>query len=291
MGTLPSLLRQFYFIFKEQRDKSKKESPPPPCLISNQIDSPPPPSPSPLSRRLNFLISVLSTEDNSHWLGLYWAGWGEVGDVSPVWNWNTKVGKIVQIIESRCPKASVLPGPPPPIFGQITKYVMMEVRNQLMTQDLDTEMGCDGGHWSHLGNTPPWLAVCLSRVWPPPTTAHWSMVTTWRGICFYCQAAACSSIPDQGRLLHCTQLNVSERVDTHWWTSLRKSFGNVWQCFGQVESGLMGQGENLSSKESKSETHRQLVLVLVTGSDLYFSSVYLYFIMVMDRNFTFYSEK
>ena len=44
----------------------------------------------------------------------------------------------------------------------------------------------------------------------------------------------------------------------------------------------MGQGENLSSKESKSETHRQLVLVLVTGSDLYFSSVYLYFIMVMD---------
>ena len=53
----------------------------------------------------------------------------------------------------------------------------------------------------------------------------------------------------------------------------------------------MGQGENLSSKESKSETHRQLVLVLVTGSDLYFSSVYLYFIMVMDRNFTFYSEK
>ena len=31
--------------------------------------------------------------------------------------------------------------------------------------------------------------------------------------------------------------------------SLGKSFGNVWQCFGQVELGLWGQGENLSSKE------------------------------------------
>ena len=35
MGTLPSLLRRFYFIFKEQRDKSKKDSP----------SSPPPPPP------------------------------------------------------------------------------------------------------------------------------------------------------------------------------------------------------------------------------------------------------
>ena len=116
----------------------------------------------------------------------------------------------------------------------------------------DSRSGHRDGLWwwslITLGEYPAlWLTDCLPRVWT--TTAHWSMVTTWRGICFYCQAAACSSIPDQGRQLHCTQLNVSERVDTHWWTSLRKSFGNVWQCFGQVESGLWGPGENLSSKE------------------------------------------
>ena len=58
MGTLPSLLRRFYFIFKEQRDKSKKDSPssppplpPPPRHFKPDwfpfpfLGSPPPPPP------------------------------------------------------------------------------------------------------------------------------------------------------------------------------------------------------------------------------------------------------
>ena len=78
MGTLPSLLRRFYFIFKEQRDKSKKDSPsqtaPAPAspFQTRLIPFPLPwlssSSSSPLvTACLNFLISVPSCEDNSVW--------------------------------------------------------------------------------------------------------------------------------------------------------------------------------------------------------------------------------
>ena len=79
MGTLPSLLRRFYFIFKEQRDKSKKDSPSQPAPASpfqtRLIPFPLPwlsssasASSSPLvTACLNFLISVPSCEDNSVW--------------------------------------------------------------------------------------------------------------------------------------------------------------------------------------------------------------------------------
>ena len=76
MGTLPSLLRRFYFIFKEQRDKSKKDSPSQPApapaspFQTRLIPFPLPwlSSSSPLvTACLNFLISVLSCEDNSVW--------------------------------------------------------------------------------------------------------------------------------------------------------------------------------------------------------------------------------
>ena len=81
MGTLPSLLRRFYFIFKEQRDKSKKDSPSQPApapaspFQTRLIPFPLPwlscsasASSSPLvTACLNFLISVPSCEDNSVW--------------------------------------------------------------------------------------------------------------------------------------------------------------------------------------------------------------------------------
>ena len=81
---LPSLLRQFYFIFKAQEDKSKKRFPFPasPLLPSSTLavryfkpDWFPqycrylPPLPH--HHRLNFLISVLWCEDNSHWRGCF----------------------------------------------------------------------------------------------------------------------------------------------------------------------------------------------------------------------------
>ena len=81
MGTLPSLLRRFYFIFKEQRDKSKKDSPSQPAPAPTSpfqtrlipfplpwLSSSASASSSPLvTACLNFLISVPSCEDNSVW--------------------------------------------------------------------------------------------------------------------------------------------------------------------------------------------------------------------------------
>ena len=79
MGTLPSLLRRFYFIFKEQRDKSKKDSPSQPAPApASPFQTRLIPFPLPwlssassssllVTACLNFLISVLSCEDNSVW--------------------------------------------------------------------------------------------------------------------------------------------------------------------------------------------------------------------------------